>query len=152
MLDLAAVRRFTENLNEQLRRCDHGEGTMCSTLEESINHYVAQCAALRQYINQWARAIYTGEAAFEPEVEGLLKDELRHVLNRAKQVAARGRAMDGYCYVLQGLNDLHGYIVDLDYLLENWVRPRRAVRPAPRVKLSTTVEQKISSRLRELST
>ena len=150
-LDLVAVRRFTEDLNERLRRCDHGEGMICSNLDESINHYVQLCGELRAYINQWARAIFTGQASFDPEVEELLKQEVRHLLHRSKQIAARGRAMDGQCYVLQGLNPLHCYIADLDYLLENWVSPRLAVSPAPRMRLSQAVEQQVNERLGKLS-
>src|SRR5206468_2270121 len=134
-LDLPAVRHFTEGLDERLRRCDNGEGMLCSTLDASINYYVQLCGELREYINQWARAVFTGEAAFDPEVETLLKGRVQDLLRRAKGIAARGRAMDGYCYMLQGLNMLHCYIADFDYLLTNWVSPRLAVSPAPRVKM-----------------
>jgi len=150
-LDLPAVRRFTEDLNDRLRRCDNGEGIICSNLDESINYYVQLCSELRAYVNQWARAIFTGEVAFDPAVEDLLKEEVRRLLHRAKQVAARGRAMDGQCYVLQGLNALHCHIADFDYLLENWVSPRPAVSPTPRVKLSHAVEQQVMERLGKLA-
>jgi len=151
ILDLPAVRRFTEDLTDRLRRCDNGEGAICSNLDESINHYVHLCGDLRAYINQWARAIFTKQVAFDPAVEDLLKEEMRHLLHRAKQLAARGRAMDGQCYVLQGLNALHCHIADFDYLLENWVSPRPAVSPAPRVKLSNAVEKQVLERLEKLS-
>jgi hypothetical protein len=59
--------------------------------------------------------------------------------------------MDGQCYVLQGLNQLHCYIADFDYLLENWVSPRPAVSPAPRVRLSQAAEQQVIERLKTLS-
>lgn len=150
-VDLPAARRFTDDLNERLRRCDNGEGMICSNLEESINHYVQLCGELRAYVNQWARAIFTRQVTFDQAVEDLLKDEIRLVLHRSKQVAARGRAMDGQCYVLQGLNPLHCHIADFDYLLENWVSPRPAVSPTPRVRLSQEVEYKVNERLGELS-
>jgi hypothetical protein len=150
-LDLPAVRRFTEDLNDRRSRCDNGEGMICSNLEEIINHYAQLCAELRAYINRWARAIFTEQVAFDPAVEELLKEETRRLLQRAKQVAARGRALDGQCYVLQGLNALHCHIADFDYLLENWVSPRPAVSPAPRVKLSSAAEQKVIERLGKLS-
>jgi len=150
-LDLMAMRRFTEDLKDRRSRCDNGEGMICSTLDESINHYVQFCGELRAYINQWARAIFTGQGAFDQAVEDLLKEETRRLLHRAKQVAARGRAMDGECYLLQGLNSLHYHIADFDYLLENWVSPRLAVSPTPRVKLSHAVEQQVIERLGKLS-
>ena len=150
-LDLTAVRRFTEDLNDRLRRCDNGEGIICSSLDESINHYVHLCEELRAYVNQWARAVFEGQVAFEQAVEALLKEETRRLLQRSKQVAARGRAMDGECYVLQGLNSLHRHIADFDYLLENWVSPRLAVSPTPRVQLSHAVERQVLERLGKLS-
>jgi hypothetical protein len=150
-LDFVAVRRFTEDLKEQLRRCDNGEGMMCSNLDESINYYVELCDKLRAYVNHWARAIFTGQIPFDQAVEDLLKEEIRHLLHRSKQVAARGRAMDGQWYVLRGLNPLHCHIADFDYLLENWVSPRLAVTPAPRLKLSQEAEQQIRERLGQLT-
>ena len=59
--------------------------------------------------------------------------------------------MDGQCYVLQGLNPLHCHIADFDYLLENWVSPRLAVSPSPRVRLSSEVERQVLERLGKLS-
>ena len=150
-LDLIAVRRFTEELDDRQRRCDNGERTICSNLDDSITYYVQLCAELRTYVNEWARAIFTGQVAFDQAVEVVLKQEIRRLLQRAKQVAARGRAMDGECYVLQGLNPLHRHIADLDYLLENWVSPRLAVNPAPRVKLPHAAEQTIFERIGKLA-
>jgi hypothetical protein len=149
-LDLHAVRRFTDDLNDRLRRCDNGEGIICNTLEESINHYVQMCRELRAYINAWARSIFTKQVPFDPEVEKVLKEEVRHLLKRAKEVAARGRAMDGYCFILQGLNLLHCHIADFDYLLENWVSPQPAIAPAPRVQWTKAAEREISERLQTL--
>jgi len=126
-------------------------GMVCANLDQSINHYVELCRELRTYINQWARAIFTGQVTFDQEVENLLKEESRRNMHRAKQVAALGRAMDGECYVLQGLNPLHRHIADFDYLLENWVSPRLAVSPAPRVKLSHAAEKQIAERSGKLS-
>jgi hypothetical protein len=150
-LDLLAVRRFTDDLNERLRQCDNGEGMICSNLDESINHYVQLCGELRAYVNQWARAIFTGQTAFDQAVEDLLKEGARRLLHRSKQLAAQGRSMDGMCYVLPGLNPLHCHLADLDYLLENWVSPRLAVSPAPRVKLSDAAEQQVRERIGKLS-
>lgn len=146
-LDLSAVRRFTERLSEQARQCDNGEGMICNTLEESINYYVHLCGELRVFVKQWAQAVFTGEAPFDKEVEDLLKGEVQLLLRRCKDVAACGRAMDGVCFVLDGLNQLHFHIADFDYLLSNWVSPRLAVSPAPRVKLTKATVQKVAERL-----
>ena len=58
--------------------------------------------------------------------------------------------MDGQCYLLQGLNTLHCHVADFDYLLENWVSPRLAVSPTPRVQLSHTTERQVLERLGRL--
>jgi hypothetical protein len=151
IIDLPAVRHFTEQLNEQARQCDNGEGAICNTLDESINHYVQLCQSLRVYINMWARAVFTGQVAFDQAVEGILKNEVQYLLHRCKPVAACGRAMDGECFVLEGLNRLHFHIADFDYLLSNWVSPRLSVSPTPRVRLSDAEEQKVIERLGTLS-
>jgi len=151
ILDISAARRFTDDLNERLRQCDNGEGMFCSNLSATIDHYVQLCGELRAYVNQWARAIFTGQTAFDQAVEDHLKEEVRRLLHRSKQLAAQGRAMDGMCYVLPGLNPLHCHLADLDYLLENWVSPRLAVSPAPRVKLSYAAEQQVRERIGKLS-
>jgi hypothetical protein len=150
-LDLPAVRRFTDDLNHRLRRCDTGEGLECATLEQSIEYHARLCTELRSYVKQWARAVFIGEVSFDSSVERLLTEELRRLLQRAEQVAARGRAMDGECYQLQGLNELHSHIADFHFLLENWVSPRLAVSPAPRVKLSKAAASQIAERLRTLT-
>jgi hypothetical protein len=76
-----------------------------------------------------------------------LNTQARRLLRRAKQVAARGRAMDGDCFELKGLNALHFSIADLDYLVDNWVKPQLAVSPAPRVPLTDAATQEIAERL-----
>lgn len=149
-LDLLAVRRFTEDLNDRVRQCENGEGMICSTLNERINHYAHLCRELWKYINEWARRVFTGCIAFDLEVESLLKAEAQHLLDYSKDVAAYGRVMNGQCYDLQGLNALHFHVAAFDYLLENWVSPRLAVSPTPRVKLSDAAEQQILENLDKL--
>lgn len=150
-LDLAAVRRFTDDLNEQVRRCENGEGMICSNLDESISHYVHLCLQLRRFINEWARAVFSGEIEFDPEVDALLNSEARRLLRRAKRVAARGRAMDGECFELGDLDDLHYQVADFDYLIENWVKPRLAIAPSPRIPIPEAAATEIAERLRKLA-
>jgi hypothetical protein len=149
-LDLAAVRRFTDDLNEQVRRCENGEGTICSDRDASIHHYVRLCANLHDYIGQWAHAVFSGRLEFDPEVDSLLNAEARRLLRRAKRVAARGRVMDGECFELKALDALHYHIVHFDYLLENWVKPRIAVSPGPRTQLSQPAAEEIAQRIASL--
>jgi len=149
-LDLPAVRRFTDDLTERLRRCDNGEGSICSNLDQMINHYVQLFGELRTCVNDWARSVFTSRIEFDQEVENVLKAESRYILRRAKQIAAQGRAMGEECFALEGLNALHFHIADFDYLLENWVSPRRSVSPAPRLRTSTEVELHMLERLKRL--
>ena len=149
--DLPTVRRYTEDLSDRARRCDNGEGTACSDLQSRLNHYLRLCGELRESINRWARAIYSGNIKLDPEVERLLKTEAASILRRAKELAAIGRAMDGACFVLEGLDRLHYYVADLDYLLENWVSPRLAVSPAPRLKVPEAADKEAMERLKSLS-
>jgi hypothetical protein len=148
--DLDAVRHFTRDLRDKRSQCDNGEGMVCSNLQESIKRYVELCQELRTAVNEWVRAIFTGQAKFDPDAETLLKTELQHLLNRAKQIAALGRAMNWQCFELQGLHALHYFVADFDYLLENWVRPQLSVSPSPRVKISGAAEQQISERIGKL--
>jgi hypothetical protein len=148
--DLPAVLHFTEDLQDRQRRCDNGGGMVCSDLDATISYHVQLCSELRQGISGWARAVFTGQVPFDPAVETLLKVEVQELLPHSKRVAAQGREKNWMCFELAGLNQLHYWIVDLDYLLENWVSPRLAVSPAPRVKLPAAAEQQIIERLEQL--
>jgi len=143
------VRRFNDELNEQVRTCDNGEGTTCSSLDGKIKHYNGLCAQLRDYVNQWARAIFTGQIAFDAEIESLLVQEIRQLLPRANGVAAHGRVLQKEC-MPEGLDELKDRILDFHYLLENWVSPRLSVSPAPRVVIPEEVDEKILERLKKL--
>lgn len=149
-LDLAAVRRFTDDLNEQVRRCETGEGTVCADLDQTLSHYVQLCSELRAYIDQWAQAVFSGQLEFDPEIDSVLYEESRRILRRAKAVAARGRALDGECFELENLNALHHHVFDLDFLVDNWVKPRLAVSPAPRVAIPPATHAEIAERLSQM--
>jgi hypothetical protein len=148
--DLPAVRHFTEDLKERQRRCDNGEGMICSDLDATINYHMQLCQELRHVINDWAQAVFTGQVAFDPAVEALLKVEVQDLLPHAKKIAAQGREKNWQCFELSGLNKLHYYVVDLDYLLAHWVSPRPAIGPAPRVKVPDAAAQQIAERLANL--
>jgi hypothetical protein len=149
--DVTAVRHFTEELNERLRVCDTGEGMVCSTLDDSITFHVKLCEEFWTGINQWARAVFTGKIKLDLDVEEIFKSEAQKLLEHAKPVAARGRAMNWQCYELAGLNALHFHIVGLDYLLENWVSPKSAVGPAPRVQLTDATTDQVIQHLARLA-
>ena len=150
-LDLSAVRRFTDDLEERVRRCENGEGMICSNLDESISHYLRLTNDLRQFVNEWARAVFTGQVAFDQTVEDLLKEEMKRLMRQAKRVAALGRAMCEMCGELNGLDPLQSNILHFDYLLDNWVSPRLAVNPAARVTVPDEAGRQIVDNLKKLS-
>lgn len=149
-LDFVGVRRFTDDMNANLLRCDNGEGMECNTLEKSIETYVRLCKTLRECVNRWAMAVFAGDVAFDARVGELLRDETKALLARAGKVAERGRTLEGPCYFFEGLNALHRHMQDLQDLLREWVSPRLAVGPAPRVKIPEETRRLIAERLLEL--
>jgi hypothetical protein len=130
--DAPSVRHFMDDMTTQIRKCDQGEGMLCSTLDEKINHYVEWCRNLRQTLNERAKKVFAGEIAFDPEVERIYKEAFRNLLQKAIPVAARGREKNREYFELKGLDPLHYYLADFGYLLENWVSPQLAVSPSPR--------------------
>jgi hypothetical protein len=149
-LDLAAVSRFTADLNERQRRCDNGEGMECSTLENSINHYVQLCEELQNGVVRWAHAVFSGEVPLDPAVETLLVQETRILIGHAKRVAERGRTFEGPCFVIEGLDRLYRRIQFLEGLLSHWVTPQLAVGPASRTTLPEETQRQITERLAKL--
>lgn len=149
-LDLDAVRGYAKDLEDQIRRCDNGEGMFCSDLDGRIDHYVELCQNLRSYISRWARAVFEGRIGFDREVEDAFQSQIQLLLRRSDEVAAHGRQMDGMCFTLEGLNPLHHQIASLYYLRDHWVSPRRAIGPAPRVELAHAAAQEIAERLESL--
>jgi hypothetical protein len=150
VLDLPAVRRFTDEMNDRVRRGDNGEGVVRSDLDESIRFHVQLCDEFRTFVDEWALAVFSGRIAFDREVEDLLKREASHLLRRAESVAVRGRAKAEVHYEFAELDALHGRIAGLDYLLKNWVSPQLAVGPAPRVHVPDAAAAQISERLEKL--
>jgi hypothetical protein len=56
--------------------------------------------------------------------------------------------MNEYFALPPMLESLHYCIAALEYSLENWVSPRLAVGPGPRLKLSEAAEQQARERLK----
>ena len=149
-LDIATVRRFTEDQRLQIQACDNGEGFFCNTLEHSIRRYCDLLSKSRQTIDQWARAIFSGEISFDSEVEALFRDQTRSLLTQAEKVAARGRTSENTCCEVLGLVELHRRTADLNYLMKNWVSPKRSVSPAARVAMPSDAHDQILDRLQKL--
>lgn len=138
VLDLPTIRRFTDDLRLDTARCGNNEGMECGTLEAKIRHFVSLYHRLRVTVDRWARLVFEGKIAVEPEVEKLLHGAVVSLLDEVKSVVKQGEEFDGPCYYLDGLPQLINCVHDLDYLAHHWRLPKLAVGPAPRVPLSDT--------------
>ncbi len=136
LLDLPAVRRFTDELTADVARCGNGEGMECSTLEAKIRHFVSLCAGLRTQVNEWAKSVFKGQATVDPEIELLYRHAVETLAARAKLVVAEGITANVPCYYLDRLSSLEWHVRDLEYLHANWRTPKLSVAPGPRVPLS----------------
>lgn len=130
--DLAEVRSFTEGLNARRERCDHAEGTDCANLDGTLSSYALVCRDYCLGVRQWARAIFYGKAAFDPQVETLLLMIGRDLHQRASELWAYGKEMEGDCFVLEGGAPLGATLWQLERLLTTWVTPQRSVAPLAR--------------------
>ncbi len=146
-LDLATVRRFTEELDSRVSRCDNGEGGECRTLDATLSQYVLLCTEYRTAVNDWARTVFSGRVEGDPEIESLFLRAGAALLGHSKRALERGHQFEGPCYYLDGLTGLERWVRDLDYLLSNWVSPAISVGPAPRTFLSDRVAQEVRAGL-----
>ena len=148
---LSAARSYTADLAERARQCGNGEGFECMTIEGKIKRQVELSSALLNYVRGWAKEIFAGKADASPEVESLLKGQITAMLLRVGRVAAEGRSHCEACGPLAGLDDLHWHISNFEYMLRNWVTPKLAVAPGPRVSVPDAAANEIRESLRVLS-
>ena len=102
-------------------------------------------------LTDWAQRVFSGQIAFDAEVELQFKQGLQYLVKRASSVAIQGMEMNGVCCGLSGINELCQYIVYFEFQLANWVTPKRSVGPAARVKIPEVPAKQITKRLEELS-
>jgi hypothetical protein len=132
--DLAEVRDFAADLDAKMTRCDNGEGMECATLSDALQRYAELCCKFIDVVRQWGRAVFTGRAEFDPEVERILKEEGSRLQSRARDLCGRGQRAEGTCYTLEGARFLQAALWELDRLLNPWVSPALAVGPLARRK------------------
>src|SRR5438445_8244458 len=101
--DLAEVRRFATDLDARMARCDSGEGMECANLDAALRWYAALCCEFCEQARHWGHAIFSGQAAFDPEVEQVWLDAGRRLYDRARELWSYGQKQaEGPCYVLEG--------------------------------------------------
>ena len=68
--DLAEVRNFTDDLDVRMNRRAQEEGTQPTALDDSMRECAVLCREFRDGVRKWGQALFSGSAAFYPEVEG----------------------------------------------------------------------------------
>ena len=129
--DLAEVQVFAADLNTGMDRCDSGEGTGCSTLDDTLAFYAQLCRDFCGQIQRWADAVFSGRSKFDAEVERVLRAEGSRLYARALDISRYGRQMAAKSSLPRESHvALHEALLDLDRLLKGWVTPRLAVGPS----------------------
>ena len=130
-IDLAEVQVFAADLNSGMDRCDYGEGSGCSTLDDTLEFYAQLCREFCDQIQQWADAVFSGRSQFDPEVERVLREEGSRLYARALDISRYGRQMAAKSSSrYESHVVLHEALLDLDRLLKGWVTPKLAVGPS----------------------
>ena len=147
--DLADVRRFTADLDARMDQCDNGEGMECANLDGTLRQYAVLCCEFCERVRQWGRAIFYGQASFDPEVEKLWLDEGIELYRRASDLWAYGQEMQGECFVLQNGAALGSALWRLERLLSAWVTPKPAIAPLARhgVALTPATKEEVQKRV-----
>jgi hypothetical protein len=150
--DLAEVRRFTADLDARMTACDNGEGMHCANLDDTLRHYAVLCCQFTEKVREWGRAIFYGQAAFDPAVEEHWHVEGSELLQRASELWAYGQDMHGECFVLEHGAPLGAALWRLERLLTSWVTPKRAVAPLARhgMPLTDAAKDEAQKRLEAL--
>ena len=146
--DLAEVRRFAADLDARMDRCDNGEGLECANLDKTLHWYATSCWEFCEHVREWGRAIFSGQAAFDPAVEQVWLDEGIQLSRRANELWAYGQEKtQGVCYVLEGGAVLGAALWRLERLLANWVTPKLAIAPIVRLGFASTAKDEVQRRV-----
>lgn len=150
--DLAEVRRFIADVESRLDQCDHGEGTVCATLDLTLRFYAELCCEFCERVREWGRAVFHGKAAFDPEVERLWLEQGLELYRRACNLWSHAQKMEGECFELEGGSALGSALFHLDRLLFPWVSPKLAVAPLARrgMGISEAEKEEIQKRIEAL--
>ncbi|MCI0680873.1 MAG: hypothetical protein L0Y71_02115 [Gemmataceae bacterium] len=150
--DLAEVRGFAAELGARMDRCDNGEGLECAQIDGTLRHYAVLCCQFCEQVRLWGRAIFSGQAAFDPKVEQVWLDEGMRLLQRASELWAYGQEREGDCFVLEAGASLGAALWRLERLLTGWVTPKLAVGPLARqgAALTPTGAEEVRKRIEAL--
>jgi len=147
--DLAEVRAFTADLDARMNQCDNGEGMECANLDGMLRQYAVLCCEFCERVREWGRAIFYGQAAFDPAVEKLWLHEGTELYRRASGLWTYGQEMQGKCFVLDNGAALGSALWRLERLLMTWVTPKPAIAPLARhgVALTPSAREEAQKRI-----
>lgn len=141
--DLAEVHSFAAGLDARIQQCDDGEGRECANIDDSLRNYAVLCHEFCERVRQWGRAIFSGEAASDPEVERFWFDQGVSLYRRATALWEYGQKSQGECFVLEGGAMLGSALWRLGLLLNGWVTPKKAVAPLARLGTARNPQEAI---------
>lgn len=147
--DFPTVRQFIADLDSRRITCSD-EGKFCSDLDEVLGCHLQYCTQLRDAVNHWAQAVFTGQVSFDPAVEAAFKSALRKAALDAAPHIQHGHDVHHECFDLERLQDLDACVVQINHLLANWVRPERSVSPAARTTPNPETDREVIERLQSL--
>ena len=151
--DLLSVRAYAASIDDQMERCDNGEGIFCATLDASLRRYAGIACEFRETVRQWGRAVFAGRAAYDIEVERAFLDKTARLYRRLLALWHRASRSEEPCYTLEGHIVLQAALFDLRRLLDNWTQPKKAVSPSARTRVDASAEaREILSSLPSLPT
>jgi hypothetical protein len=150
--DLAEVRQFAAEIDARLQRCENGEGFECTNLDGTLRQYAILCRDFTRQVRDWGRAVFYGQAAFDPEVEQVWLAHGFELLRRASELWEYGQERDGECFVLESGAALGAALWQLERLLKGWTSPQLAISPVARqgVTLSASEMEEAQQRLSAL--
>lgn len=139
-------------MKPRMDRCDNGEGMECADLDDSLRQYALLCYDFCEKVRQWGRAVFYGQAAFDPEVEKLWLEEGHELYRRASELWTSGQDLQGECFVLENGAALGSALWRLERLLVAWVTPQPAVAPLARhgVPAAEGVKEEVQKRMAAL--
>ena len=149
--DLAEIRKFANRLDASMDRCDNSEGMECANVDDTLLHYARLCRQFHGQVRQWGRAVFAGLAEFDPEVERVLLEQGKRLLQNAMETLAHAKEVEDDCYILDGKCKLEAALLGLHQQLCGWVTPKLAIGPSARQRLDASATEEMRKRVESLS-
>jgi hypothetical protein len=129
--DLAEVCEFLTDLSARMPDLSEPmEGMSGARMDGVLRRYAELCQEFCGHVREWGRAVFSGRAKFDPEVEQAWREGGSEVRTQAMRACRCGQIAEEEYYTLDGLRILRAAIDEMDQLLQGWVTPRLAVGPS----------------------